>query len=84
MGINKKNKRHKNKINKIIIRLSSLQSSDRELVKSWLPGPHMTQTCEIGASNAGNYLPPGRPLKNFHFVLLFIYIYIREYTTIWQ
>jgi hypothetical protein len=74
MGTNKKNKRNKNKINKIIIKLSSLQPSDRELVKSWLPGPRMTQACKIGASNVENYLPPGKPLKNFHFVLLFTYI----------
>jgi hypothetical protein len=67
----KKNKSNKNKINKIIIRLFSLQPFDHELVKSWLSGAHMNQTHKIGASNIENYLLSGKLLKNFHFVLLF-------------
>jgi hypothetical protein len=69
MGPHGKNKSNKNNPNKIIIRLSSLQPSDRELVKSWLPDAHATQTHEAGASNIEDYLSPGKLLKFFHFVI---------------
>jgi hypothetical protein len=62
MGSRGKNKNKKKNPNKIIIRLTSLQPSDRELVKSWLPDAHIAQTHEAGASNRSNYVLSGKLL----------------------